>query len=162
MSTVKTYITTANDSASWLDRATIIGFDIAYAAYGEYHLLTMYSSIDNELGYGSYAGIHVALFILCFNCLWEAKKTRPRYAYAWMTYITLLFLLGSLANAIDMRMSQMIFVDNRDFPGGPGAYAVTTYTVPINILCTAACVIGGWLQDALLVRGCLSRLSNVE
>lgn len=56
-----------------------------------------------------------------------------------------------MANGVDMRGSQIIFVDNRNFPGGPAAYTSTTYSEPINLMCTAACVIGGWLQDALLV-----------
>ncbi|THH30171.1 hypothetical protein EUX98_g4015 [Antrodiella citrinella] len=131
MTTINTYAaaTVGDISSLWLDRATIIGLDVAYAAYG----------------------IHVALFFLCFNHLWTQRKRRPRRTYAWLAYISALFILGSVSNGIDMHMGQVIFVDNRNFPGGPGAFASTIFTVPVNIICTAACVIGGWLQDALLI-----------
>lgn len=97
-------------------------------------------------------GVHATLFFMCFTSLWAQRKTRSRHAYAWMSYISLLFILGSITNGIDMRLSQVVFVDYRSYPAGPAAFTATTYTVPINILCTAACMIGGWLQDALLVR----------
>jgi len=130
MTTIMSYATVSDPmSAAWIDRATIIGFDIAYAAYG----------------------VHATLFFLCFTQLWAQRKSRPRSSYAWMAYISALFILGSVANGIDMHMGQVIFVDNRTYPGGPGAYASTTFTVPINIICTIACVIGAWLQDALLI-----------
>ncbi|TCD68583.1 hypothetical protein EIP91_010372 [Steccherinum ochraceum] len=130
MSSIKTYIAAQNEStSSWVDRATIIGFDIAYCAYG----------------------VHATLCFICLSYFWAQRRNRPRQSYAWMMYISMIFILGSIANAMDMRMSQVIFVDNRNFPGGPGAYATTTFTVPVNIVCTAACVIGGWFMDALLI-----------
>ncbi|KAH8101399.1 hypothetical protein BXZ70DRAFT_891770 [Cristinia sonorae] len=130
MRTLQAYdaVTSSSDSIT-IDRATIVGFDFAYAAYG----------------------VHATLFFLCLSQLLAQRKARPRRSYALIAYISLLFILGSLANGIDMRMGQSIFVDNRDYPGGPGAYAPTTFTVPINVICTAACVIGAWLQDALML-----------
>lgn len=50
-----------------------------------------------------------------------------------------------------MYQSQFVFVDNRDFPAGPAAFAILSQTNRLNIVCTAVCIIGGWLQDALLV-----------
>ncbi|TCD68584.1 hypothetical protein EIP91_010373 [Steccherinum ochraceum] len=119
-------MTSASSGTTWSDRATIIGYDIAFCAYG----------------------VHATLFFLCLSYFWSQRKSNPRHTYVWMGYITALFVLGSIANAMDMRMGQVIFVDNRHYPGGPWAFMETTYTVPVNVVC---CVIGGWLMDGLLI-----------
>ena len=98
-----------------------------------------------------YIGVHVTLFLLCLNNLWTQRKENPKWAYSWIAYIVILFIFGSMANALDMHIGQSIFVDNRNFPGGPAAYNTATFSAPVNVLCTAACTIGGWFQDALLV-----------
>lgn len=86
--------------------------------------------------------------------LWSQRKARPRQTYTWIAYIVLLFILGSLANGINMKVNVLMFVNNRDYPGGPTAYDKATFSVPINLICTSACILGAWLQDALLVCSC--------
>ncbi|TCD68585.1 hypothetical protein EIP91_010374 [Steccherinum ochraceum] len=129
MSMVKTYVASQLSDSRWLDRATIIGFDLAYLAYG----------------------VHATLFFTCLTYLWPQRRANPRQTYGWITYISILFTLGSIANGVDMHMGQVIFVDNWNYPGGPGAFSRTVFTVPVNILCTGACAVGGWFMDALLI-----------
>ncbi|TCD68582.1 hypothetical protein EIP91_010371 [Steccherinum ochraceum] len=120
-----------NETASQIhvDEATLIGYDIVFCAYG----------------------VHVTLFFICLNMLWSQRKARPRQTYTWIAYIVLLFILGSLANGINMKVNVLMFVNNRDYPGGPTAYDKATFSVPINLICTSACILGAWLQDALLL-----------
>ncbi|KAH8101397.1 hypothetical protein BXZ70DRAFT_891760 [Cristinia sonorae] len=112
-----------------IDEATLVGFDIVFCAYG----------------------VHVTMFFLCLSMLWGQRKTRPRQTYVWIAYIVILFILGSLANGINMKVNVLMYVDNRDYPGGPTAYDKDTFSVPINLICTTACILGAWFQDALLL-----------
>ncbi|GJJ11027.1 hypothetical protein Clacol_005258 [Clathrus columnatus] len=57
----------------------------------------------------------------------------------------------SYGNAINIVEDQYTFIDDRDFPGGPLAYSLTTYALPINVVGFVAYVVNAWLQDGLLL-----------
>jgi hypothetical protein len=48
-------------------------------------------------------------------------------------------------------MGQFMWIEHRNFPGGPFEYYVENSTLWINILGTTACIVGNYLNDALLL-----------
>lgn len=67
-------------------------------------------------------------------------------------FIFLLFLMGTINLACNTKMNQLMFIDNRDFPGGPNAWFFTNYNSGINTAGNAAYIIANFLADGLLVR----------
>ncbi|TCD68387.1 hypothetical protein EIP91_010896 [Steccherinum ochraceum] len=130
MSTTPSYAPDESSSQLWLEQAILDGGGIENVAYG----------------------VQLTLFLLCFNHLWSERKDKTRTrTYFWMVYIVILFSLGTIGNAVNMRITELSFVDNRNFPGGPSAYEVELNFIPLNIAGTAAYIINGWLQDGLLL-----------
>ncbi|TCD67790.1 hypothetical protein EIP91_011918 [Steccherinum ochraceum] len=120
-----------NETSSqiWVDEVTIDGASIAFVAYG----------------------VHITLCFLCLNLLWAERKNKARNAYAWMVYILTLFVLGSVGNGMNMYLNQSAFVNNRNYPGGPGQYEIDEYSLAYNVVGTAAYMMNTWCQDGLLL-----------
>lgn len=70
-----------------------------------------------------------------------------------IAYITLNFILGSIGNAANIKFNEMVFIDDRDFPGGPNAFFTQQNSVTINVLAYAVYIVNTWTQDGLLVSG---------
>lgn len=82
--------------------------------------------------------------------LWKKQRTHWR-DYTWITYVLLLFALSSIANYGQLKFTQMIWVDNRNYPGGPSAYLVEQQTAFEARLVAGGYLVNGWLQDGLIV-----------
>ncbi|EIN04130.1 hypothetical protein PUNSTDRAFT_76804 [Punctularia strigosozonata HHB-11173 SS5] len=96
-------------------------------------------------------GVHVTLFFISLDLLMKQLKTHPRRSYCMLAYIFMLFTLGSLGNAANIKFNEMVFVDNRDYPGGPNAYFIEQNGVWINVLSYGVYIVNTWLQDGLLL-----------
>ena len=68
-----------------------------------------------------------------------------------MLYITLLFILGSIGNGIDMFHTQDAFVNNRNYPGGPVQFQIEKF-YPYNTAASAVYTMGSWFTMGFLVR----------
>ena len=97
-------------------------------------------------------GITVSLYFLSFNLLVrdrnrvEFKKRLPL-----LVYISLSFLLGTLFMCALAAFTQMAFIDDRNYPGGPDAFENNEFSIPVDDAGNAAFVLSNWLSDALLV-----------
>ncbi|EJD50827.1 hypothetical protein AURDEDRAFT_159970 [Auricularia subglabra TFB-10046 SS5] len=93
-------------------------------------------------------GVHATLFFTTLNLLF--KRPRATWAdYSWITYVIVLFLISSIANW--GQFTQMIWIDNRNYPGGPSAYLVEQQTEFAAKLVVGGYMVNGWLQDGLIV-----------
>lgn len=54
--------------------------------------------------------------------------------------------MGSLAE-----FTQLAFIDNRNFPGGPNAYENVMFAIPVDSMGNVSAALQNWLCDALLV-----------
>ena len=54
--------------------------------------------------------------------------------------------MGSLA-----KFTQLAFIDNRNFPGGPSAFENDEFSIPVDELGNVAFVLNNWLCDAVIV-----------
>lgn len=94
------------------------------------------------------AGVHATLYITAMCLLWQRRQQQRR----WMVYITAAFIVSSVLNGAASKFGQMVFIDNREYPGGPGAYLVEQGTAAPNVATQVAGIVTCWLQDGLLVR----------
>ena len=62
-----------------------------------------------------------------------------------------LFAVNTVGTAAGMKWVELIWIDNRGFPGGPAAFIMNDFSNSMNILSFAAYVVGNILTDLLLV-----------
>ncbi|KIJ94327.1 hypothetical protein K443DRAFT_134787 [Laccaria amethystina LaAM-08-1] len=85
-------------------------------------------------------GVVLTLFSLNFCLLREKARqethenSRRRQRLALLVYTCFMFILSTLTMASQAEMTQLGFIDNRDFPGGPAAYETVMFSIPISML----------------------------
>ena len=77
---------------------------------------------------------------------WKSRMVKFYVIYGFVMLI--LFAISMAANQI---MGQLMWIENRNFPGGPFDYYMANSTLWINIFGTATCIAGNYMNDALLV-----------
>jgi len=71
-----------------------------------------------------------------------------------MVFVFLLFALGSVNIGLNMQFGELVWVDERGFPGGPLAYLTTNQAVASNTAGNAVGIIITAMADALLIWRC--------
>jgi hypothetical protein len=96
-----------------------------------------------------------------------------------LAYVVLMLALATVALSSHLNYVLQLFVDNRNFPGGPLAYDMKFYSARVNIAGDVWCVrfaleghtdgakhasyfILNWMADGLLVRASLSPMRTSE
>ncbi|KDR85778.1 hypothetical protein GALMADRAFT_53579 [Galerina marginata CBS 339.88] len=102
------------------------------------------------LGYG----IQVVLYTSCALFLWNARRSRGRQSLFLLAYISLLFVVETIFVAVQARTVQVIYIDNRNYPGGPWAYFLATQYLAINVMFYATLFILTFLADLLVLWRC--------
>lgn len=116
------------------------------------HLLTdQVNLIASTTITGVSFGIVLCLYIVCLNTLIKDLKTDGRRtACIGIVYTTVMLLLGAVYCASNARSTQEAYVDNKNFPGGPNAYANFIFDQPITIAGLIAFFGANWMTDAIL------------
>ncbi|KAG2135117.1 hypothetical protein DEU56DRAFT_720643, partial [Suillus clintonianus] len=90
-----------------------------------------------------------------------ALMQRPRYEEkiaehrrALLFYVFITFVLMSISFALNAKYTEMIWIDNRDAPGGPLALIENYMTNRINLLALGGAHIQEWFMQALLLHRC--------
>ncbi|KAN0101294.1 hypothetical protein V8E55_001278 [Tylopilus felleus] len=97
-------------------------------------------------------GITVSLYFLSFYLLVrDRNRVEFKNRLPLLIYITLSFLLGTLFMCALATFTQMAFIDDRNYPGGPNAFENNMFSIPVDDSGNAAFVLSNWLSDALLV-----------
>lgn len=105
-------------------------------------------AIVTGVGYGSV----LTLFIFGFYLLVRGSTPSNRLrSISLLVYIFVQFTLATLFVAACSDFTQLSFIDNREYPGGPGQYEIDMFATPIDELGTVSYVLSNWLADALLV-----------
>jgi len=65
-----------------------------------------------------------------------------------------MFILSTLTIASQAEMTQLGFIENRDFPGGPAAYEELMFSIPISSLGNYCFSLMNWFSDSLLLWRC--------
>lgn len=124
----------------------------------------LYGAIVTAILYG----IVVVYYAMCARSLWRRIRTRegaPRKNWFFFLYVNFIFALSTLYVAANSQITQLGFINNRDYPGGesfmynlqannkvsspagPSAYEENTSSAPLNV----AFVVSNWCADALMV-----------
>ncbi|KAG1740467.1 uncharacterized protein EDB91DRAFT_1248351 [Suillus paluster] len=98
-------------------------------------------------------GMVIVLSAMCWRSLWPHTRSNAtgykRHRF-FLCYVTFLFLVGTIYVAFNAQITQMGFIDNRLYPGGPGAYEEATSSAPLN----TAFVVSDWCADILMIWRC--------
>jgi len=97
-------------------------------------------------------GITVSLYLLSFHLLVrERNRVELKKRGPLLIYISIIFFLGTLFMCSLAAFTQMAFIDDRNYPGGPSAFENEMFSIPVDNVGNAAFTLSNWFCDALLV-----------
>ena len=95
------------------------------------------------------------LWAICALYLRRQQK-KGRKTFYLLCYITLLLAIETAYAVVQARTVQLMYVENRNYPGGPWQYFLDTQNLPVNVIFTAAVFSLTFLCDLLVVRSYIS------
>ncbi|KAJ3927510.1 MAG: hypothetical protein NXY57DRAFT_926273 [Lentinula lateritia] len=98
-------------------------------------------------------GIQLVLFYSCAIYLWNRRK-QSRKALFLLAYITLLLSVSTIFLIVQARTVQLMYVDNRNYPGGPWPFFLATQNWAVNTIFDACLFTLTFLCDALMLWRC--------
>ena len=107
-------------------------------------------SIITGVGYG----VVLALTWLCVQSLWHLTRLKDaNYTrnYFFLVYVCVMFTLGSLFLGSNSQFTQLAFINDRDFPGGPNAWEVAMFSISVDEISNVSFVLADWCSTALMV-----------
>ncbi|KAH9840970.1 uncharacterized protein C8Q71DRAFT_721400 [Rhodofomes roseus] len=97
-------------------------------------------------------GVELALFVTCFVALVQnMDHSNFRRHVFLMTFITIIFGLGTVYMITNSLFTQQAFIEYRNFPGGPGAYLNAMFANTVGLTNSVSWVVSNWLLDGFLV-----------
>ncbi|KAJ7116415.1 hypothetical protein C8R44DRAFT_207963 [Mycena epipterygia] len=95
-------------------------------------------------------GIELCMFFLSAYFLWNSPKA-DKSKYVYIAYSGALLILITIAMSCNLFFGQMMWIEHRDFPGGPVAFFSTNIAAWYNTFGTAADVTANILGDGLML-----------
>lgn len=95
-------------------------------------------------------GIQLVLYTSCAGYLWKQRKTRKLSGFL-LAYITFLLTIETIYMVVQANAVQSMYIDNRNYPGGPWEYFLATQSLPINVIFFATLFVLTFLSDLLVV-----------
>lgn len=98
----------------------------------------------------------MAVFAQClYFILPQALRRRTRTSLGLVAYVCTTFVLGMITLACDTRLLQLMFVDNRAFPGGPNSWLASHTEIAVKVVGSVSYIVCVFLADGLLVSSSL-------
>ncbi|KAG1746953.1 hypothetical protein EDB19DRAFT_335202 [Suillus lakei] len=101
------------------------------------------------------------IFFLLTMQAWIALMQRPRHGgkiadhrRALLFYVFITFVLGTISFGVNAKYTEMIWIDDRNAPGGPLALIEDYMNYRINVLALSVGHIQEWFMQALLLHRC--------
>lgn len=109
------------------------------------------SRINGPLLTLSMSGLQFAMF--CQSAYYQLKDARhsPRSNRFYIAYGAVLLILITFATSANAVFGQLMWIEHRDYPGGPAAYFNDNASIWVQTLGSAADVTGNIMGDGLLV-----------
>ncbi|THH23103.1 hypothetical protein EUX98_g8081 [Antrodiella citrinella] len=98
-------------------------------------------------------GIQLVMYVSCALFLFKQRRERKTSLYI-LAYITLLLAIQTIYCAVQARTVQVMYVDNRNYPGGPWQYFLDTQSQAINVIFFATLFLVTFLSDLLVLWRC--------
>jgi hypothetical protein len=140
----------ANETASdlYIERLNFDGYQLGAIGYGMSRFYCLVSSLTPL----DHTGVTLVVAAMAAHALWGLRQRQPKFAYILLVYVFVIFALGTIGNAANIKWSELGFIENREFPGGPNAFFVAEESVTmVNLLCLGAYIVATWMQDGFLV-----------
>ncbi|KAM6503775.1 hypothetical protein JOM56_000718 [Amanita muscaria] len=100
------------------------------------------------VGYGA----QLIIYIVCMRHLWRERKRRVMVFL--LCFITLLLSLSSLGVATDTWTAEDMYINNRNYPGGPWMYFVLAWNLPENAIYNIILFLSIFISDLLMLWRC--------
>lgn len=114
-------------------------------------LLTFEQLVYAAVSVGAVAfGLHTAIFSIYAYHAAKAKK----FPALQLIYTVVLFLLAGVTIGCNLSHNQMTWIDNRAYPGGPGAFILEQQGQFVNTIGNSAGLILAFMVDSLLIHRC--------
>lgn len=110
--------------------------------------------VSGDVITGTGYGIQLMLYLACARYLWNQRQKRKLQPLFLLAYITVLILVETVYVAVQHRTIQDMYVDNRNYPGGPWQYFLATQYLPENVIFIATLFILTFLSDILVLWRC--------
>ncbi|EJC99624.1 uncharacterized protein FOMMEDRAFT_93135 [Fomitiporia mediterranea MF3/22] len=95
-------------------------------------------------------GIHLAVFATTVNFLVKVPS-RGKISWPYLTFVVALLACGTIQLAVLIKTDEMMFIDDRNYPGGPIAFGMADFSDPIQTTGDAAYIIANILADGVLI-----------
>lgn len=109
---------------------------------------------------GVFYGVVLSLYCLCVCSLYQSRSQKPhlrRYVIFSLIHSTVLVTGASVYLALLTRTSQISYINNKDYPGGPAAFKQDVlYSRPLYYMCITMSFILGVLTLVMPVSGALN------
>ncbi|KAJ7099444.1 hypothetical protein B0H15DRAFT_547168 [Mycena belliarum] len=109
--------------------------------------------VAGDVVVGTGYGIQLVLYTTCAAYLWKRRRN-GRQPLLLLAYMTCMLLIESLFVAVQARTVQMIYIDNRNYPGGPWQFFLASQSDPINVIFYATLFLLTFLSDLLVLWRC--------
>lgn len=106
-------------------------------------------------------GFHACIFFAAAYLIRRTGATKTQKMKQGAVLLVL-FTLGTIRISCNSEFFEMMFVDDRDFPGGPTAWLLAKYSIAVNAIGTTAFVIADIVTSTIVVSVVLSRLTGVH
>ncbi|TFY54781.1 hypothetical protein EVJ58_g8656 [Rhodofomes roseus] len=118
-------------------------------------------------------GVELTLFFMCFMAL---LQNMDRYNFKrqifLLVFITIIFGLGTVFMITNSLLTQQAFIENRNFPGGPGAYLNAMFSDTVGLTSSVSWVVWrflvfysefrkSWLVAPLLAAPCIMVMASI-
>ncbi|KAF8890178.1 hypothetical protein BD779DRAFT_1785198 [Infundibulicybe gibba] len=101
------------------------------------------------IGYGAQG----FLYLICTHYLWVQRKAR-RINKFMLAYITLLFFILTVEQVVQAHRTQLVFIEHRDFPGGPWASFEASYSGTSIMVALITSMVLMFLSEMFMVWRC--------
>ncbi|KIK90661.1 hypothetical protein PAXRUDRAFT_831506 [Paxillus rubicundulus Ve08.2h10] len=99
-------------------------------------------------------GVVVVLYIMCARSIWGRMRAHGigcNKNLFFFCYVNFLFILGTVYFAFNTWITQLGFINDRNYPGGPSIFEENTSSPPLN----TAFVLSNWCADTLMIWRCI-------
>ncbi|KAI0352273.1 hypothetical protein OH77DRAFT_1428820 [Trametes cingulata] len=95
-------------------------------------------------------GVHVVLWTSCAMYLWKQRHRGWRTLFL-LGFISLLFIVETMFAIVQARTVEVIYINNRNYPGGPWSYFLASQNLAINVIFYATLFVMTFLCDTLML-----------
>jgi hypothetical protein len=109
-------------------------------------------------------GVVVTLFCMCFSVLYRqaATRERSRQRIILWVYICIVFILNTLFIAANSKFTELAFIDDRNYPGGPAQFENDMWSIPIDEVNNVVFVLQNWMNDGMIVSVVFNPLASTR